>query len=305
VEELAFIILRRSEGAKWKEIEVEFSLEFGREVPHDNLRMAVKNNGNTPTTTKPKIKQRKVTRVIESDLKLNDPESYDCVMVISDMHIPYHHPDTFEFLEAVDKLYQPDKIVCIGDEVDKHAMSFHDNDPDLPSAGDELTEAIEYLKDLYKIFPEMLLVDSNHGSMHYRKGKHHGIPRKYLRGYNEILEAPEGWRWYNEVNLMCGQQKVRFKHSFSKNGLKACEQAARCQVQGHYHEDFGVQYSGNSDRLIWAMTVGCLIDDDSLAFAYNNTNAKRPILGVGIIENGRPTLIPMMLDKKGRWIKEI
>ena len=60
------------------------------------------------------------------------------ILIISDTHIPYHHKDLFPFLKAIKKLYKPTKIVHIGDEVDKHALSFHDSDPDLPSAGDEL-----------------------------------------------------------------------------------------------------------------------------------------------------------------------
>ncbi|WP_206696334.1 hypothetical protein, partial [Streptococcus pseudopneumoniae] len=76
----------------------------------------------------------------------------------------------------------------VGDEVDKHALSFHDSDPDLMSAGDELKAAIKCLPPLYKLFPKMALVDSNHGSMVYRKGLHHGIPRKYIRAYGEVLD---------------------------------------------------------------------------------------------------------------------
>ena len=113
------------------------------------------------------------------------------ILIISDMHIPYQHPDTVAFLRAIKKKYKPTRVICVGDEIDAHAMSFHDSDPDLPSAGDELQAAIKTLKPIYKIFPQMDLVDSNHGSMVYRKGKHHGIPRKYLREYGEVLEAPK------------------------------------------------------------------------------------------------------------------
>ena len=105
------------------------------------------------------------------------------ILVISDMHIPYHHQDMVDFLKAIKKKYRPDRVICIGDEVDKHAMSFHASDPDLPSAGDELEIAIAHLDDVYRLFPKVDIVDSNHGSMHYRKGKHNGIPRKYLRDY--------------------------------------------------------------------------------------------------------------------------
>jgi hypothetical protein len=50
------------------------------------------------------------------------------------------------------------------------------------------------------------------------------------------------------------------------------------------------------------MRVGCMIDDESLAFEYNKTTLQRPVIGCGIIINGQPSLIPMVLNKKGRWI---
>ena len=61
---------------------------------------------------------------------------YKAILCISDLHIPYHHPQAFDFLKALKKKLNPDLIVNGGDELDKHALSFHDSDPDLPSAGD-------------------------------------------------------------------------------------------------------------------------------------------------------------------------
>ncbi len=69
----------------------------------------------------------------------------DRILVISDMHHPYSHPDVLPFLTALNKKYQPTRVVCVGDEIDCHAMSFHDSDPDLMSAGDELQAAIKAL----------------------------------------------------------------------------------------------------------------------------------------------------------------
>ena len=68
------------------------------------------------------------------------------ILVISDTHIPYHHKDLIPFLAAIKKFYKPDRVVHIGDELDKHALSFHDSDPDLPSAGDELKISLPYIK---------------------------------------------------------------------------------------------------------------------------------------------------------------
>ncbi len=40
------------------------------------------------------------------------------VLVISDLHIPYNHPDVVDFLALVKAVYDPDRVVCVGDEVD-------------------------------------------------------------------------------------------------------------------------------------------------------------------------------------------
>ena len=224
------------------------------------------------------------------------------ILILSDMHIPYNHPDLIPFLKAVNKKYKPTRVICVGDEVDKHAMSFHDSDPDLMSAGDELQAAIKQLQPIYKLFPKVDLVDSNHGSMVYRKGKAHGIPRKYLRDYGEILEAPKAWKWHNDLTIILpNKQKLYVCHGMNKNGLKLASAMGMSTVQGHYHSEFNVQYGSSPSQLYWSMMVGCLIDDESLAFHYNKITPSRPIIGLGIIIDSQPRLIPMVLKKGGRW----
>ena len=43
------------------------------------------------------------------------------ILVISDLHTPYEHPDVVPFLTAIKAKYKPDTVVCIGDEIDYHA----------------------------------------------------------------------------------------------------------------------------------------------------------------------------------------
>lgn len=232
----------------------------------------------------------------------DEKADYSRVLVISDMHMPFQHPDTVAFLTAVKKKYVPTHIICVGDEVDHHNLSFHDSDPDLPGAGDELQAAIKELRPLYKLFPRMDLIDSNHGSMVYRKGKHHGIPRKYLRDYGEVLEAPVGWRWHMDllIKLPTGQD-VYFHHGLSQDVMKMVAQRGVCAVQGHYHTKFCVGYLGTPRDLLWGMNVGCSIDSRALAFAYDRTNLGRPLIGHGLILDGQPRLLPMTLEAGGRW----
>ncbi len=226
----------------------------------------------------------------------------DRILVISDMHQPYSHPDTVAFLAAVKEKYNPTRVVCMGDEVDKHAMSFHAHDPDLYSPGDELKAAIKKLQPLYKLFPVVDVLDSNHGSLAFRKAKHVGISRKYLRDYGDVLSAPEGWVWQHALRIMLPTgSECYFHHGMKANALDVVERRSVCVVQGHFHATFAIQYAGNPNSLLWSMQVGCSIDKDSLAFEYDNANLPRPIIGHGIILDGYPKLLPMPLKKGGRW----
>jgi hypothetical protein len=217
--------------------------------------------------------------------------------------MPFEHPDMFKFLAAIKKKFKPTLVVNIGDEIDNHDLSFHDSDKDLPSAGDELKKAIVKLKQMEKMFPDMILVDSNHGSLAVRKFKHHGIPMKFLAPNQEIYGVSKRWQWVNDLDItLPNGTNCYFVHGISKNGKQLAAQRGTNVVQGHYHTEFRVDYISNPNNLLWSMQVGCLIDKKSLAFAYDKLNLQRPVIGLGLIIDSQPQLVPMVLDKKGRWI---
>lgn len=225
------------------------------------------------------------------------------ILVISDLHIPYHHPDALEFLQHLYDKYSPTRIICMGDELDKHSMSFHDSDPDLASAGDELRKSLPVIKELERMFPIMDILDSNHGSMVWRKAKHFGIPKHYIKGYNEVLGVSDDWQWHNDLTIeLPNGSYCYFHHGKSANVIKLSQQMGMNCVQGHYHESFKIDYWGNPTGLYWAVQSACLIDDHSYAFSYNNVNIKRPIIGTSLIIDSLPVLEPMVLGKDGRWI---
>ena len=99
------------------------------------------------------------------------------ILIIPDLHFPYCHPDALDFLHKLKVKLQPTRIICGGDELDYHALSFHDSDPDLESSGRELVLALGYVDTLHELFPKMELLESNHGSMFYRKAKANNMPR--------------------------------------------------------------------------------------------------------------------------------
>lgn len=226
------------------------------------------------------------------------------------MHWPYSHPDTILFLRAVhEKFVKKAKnplILIGGDEVDWHSISFHTPDPALPNPSKELELAIQKLKYLYSLFPNAIVLESNHGSLVYRKQKHHGLPIEAIRTYEDILQAPKGWKWVKEATFTTSLGEwVYAVHGKSSDVLKLSKAEAMSSVQFHFHEKYNLQYWANAKRIHFAMQCGCLSDDKSLAMEYNKLNLHRPINGIGLIVDGVPRLLPMLKDHNNRWIKEL
>ena len=218
------------------------------------------------------------------------------ILVLSDLHAPYHHPDTLQFIDMLQDRYDFTRIISVGDEQDISASSFHDHDVDMLSAGHELKEAQKFMKELESRFPVMDIMSSNHGDLYYRKAKHHGIPLHVIKSYNDVLGVGKGWKWHSDlvVDLPTGE-KVYFCHGKSQNGLKLSQNMGMNCVQGHYHNSFNIQYWSSPLALYWSMQVGCLVDDKSLAMSYNKLTVNRPIIGCGVIIDGIPQLEAMSL----------
>lgn len=226
------------------------------------------------------------------------------VLILSDIHFPYQHKDLFKFLQHLKDKYNPTRVICMGDEMDHHALSFHDSDPDLPSAGDELRRSLPFVQELYKMFPEMDILDSNHGSLVYRKAKHHGVPKHYIKSYNDVLGVGEGWKWSYDLTIdLPNGTKCYFHHGKSPDVVKLSQVMGMSAVQGHYHSVFKVDYWANPNGLYFGMQTGCLVDRDAYAFAYENCNLKKPIIGTGLIIDSHPILEPLIMDGAGNWIQ--
>ena len=121
------------------------------------------------------------------------------------------------------------------------------------------------------------------------------MSREFLREYGEFLGTKK-WKWVDDLTLT---------HGRSADVLKVSQTMGMSAVQGHYHTKFVVSYWANPDNLFFAMNVGCLINQKSLSMNYAKNFRTRFILGCGIILDGIPRLLPMVLNDKGDWIKKI
>ena len=227
------------------------------------------------------------------------------VLIISDLHFPMAHPDWYLFLKEIKKKYRPKIIVNVGDEVNGAGISFHEKDSALPNADSELEQAIEEIQHLKELFPKMYLCESNHGSLVFRKLKYHGIPIAHLKSLPELYNTPQ-WSWHHEILLKTRSGEVSVVHGKTGGYNRLSMEQGCSSVQGHHHQKFEITWHESAHGSRFNMIVGCLIDKESIAFHYGKNFSKKPILGVGFIdEDGEPFLIRMKLNKKGRWIGRV
>lgn len=275
-----------------------------------------KKNGEAYETLVQANKELKASRKLRTPDRYEDlaalpmPASdHHSILVIPDTHAPYEHPDTLEFLAAVAARYRPDTVVHLGDEADKHAMSFHMSDPNLDSAGMELEKARVFMAKLHAMFPVVRLCHSNHGSMHFRKAHSHGIPVQYLRTYREVF-FPQGggerWEWqHTHVLELPNGEQVAFKHQPAGAVLGDAAHERMNLVCGHLHGKMSIEYARNTHEQYWAAQGGCLVDEDSRAFSYGKESKYKPALGCLVIIEGVPQIVPMQTNSEGRWIGKI
>jgi len=221
------------------------------------------------------------------------------VLVIPDLHCPWHHPDALRFLCAVRDRYHTTETLCLGDEIDGMAWSRYPKDPDAPSAGKELEESIAALTPFYREFPVMKVCESNHTVRLWKRGYEAGLPASFLPTMARVLRAPDGWEWRNRWEI----DGVLYHHGdMGVSGFTAHIQLMRKLKQsvviGHIHSYAGVNYEGG----LFAMNTGCLIDTAAICFKYAKNMAISVSLGCGIVIDGKQAhFIPMHTDKDGRW----
>ena len=233
------------------------------------------------------------------------------VLVISDLHIPYHHADSMHFLKEVKKKYKPDIVYSVGDCFDNHAISFHNHSADLFSPGDELQKCIEYIHQkkygLHTMFPKLVISSSNHDDLLARRIKVGGLPIKVLKELRDIYDTP-GWSWHDKIIIKVKNfEEVYCVHGQASNGLKLANHMGCSTIQGHFHSVQNVSFSTNpvNNKRRFSLQVGCLIGE-GLSFEYNRLQLLRPQLGVGFLTTeGLPTLIPMIVNDKGRWVGKL
>jgi len=235
---------------------------------------------------------------------------YETIIHISDLQEPFSHPDSYPFLGELKRRYwiNDTKSLAInaGDEADFHAMQRkYPVDPDGFGAGFELEKARECLLPLWELFPRQKICTSNHLLRPWITAFRAGLPRAFLRDYREVLGAPKEVEWADRfiINDIC------WEHGENVSGPNAALNAAIQNMMstaiGHQHGFAGVTYTATFNKLIFGLNSGCLLDQKAYAFKYSTKARKKITLGSSVLVDNIPFFIPMITDRRGRWIGKL
>ena len=213
------------------------------------------------------------------------------VLVIGDLHEPFCLDGYLEHCIDVYNKYNCNKVVFIGDVIDNHYSSYHETDPDGLGGGEELDFAINKLSRWVDAFPKATVIIGNHDRIIARKAFSSGIPKKWIRNYNEVLDAPE-WDFVESMML----DDVLYIHGEGGTARTKMKKELHSVVQGHLHTQLYLEYIVGTNFKIFGVQTGCGIDKDSYAMAYGKNFPKPAIACSVILDDGTlPILEPMKL----------
>src|ERR1700751_427086 len=163
----------------------------------------------------------------------------DNVLIIADTHFPFEKKGYLEHCLNIRDKYNCGTIVHIGDEVDLCGISQWEKDPDGFSAGTEASLAQEKMKIWYKAFPEVKVCIGNHTARPFRLARANGMPKKFIKTYEDAWEAPKGWKWAEHWEI----DGVLYTHGTGFSGANAAIRIAtrhrQNTVVGHIHSEAG------------------------------------------------------------------
>ncbi len=213
------------------------------------------------------------------------------VLVIGDTHTPFDLDTYLDFLVDTYERFNCNRVVHIGDEADHHYSSYHETDANGMSGGDELYHTKKRMARYYKAFPDVDVIIGNHTRIIMRKAQTGGIPREWIKDYNDVLGVPN-WNFHTELEI----DGVLYAHGEGGTARTKCKKDLQSIVQGHLHTQLYVEYVVGRNNRIFGMQVGCGINHEEYAFGYAKAGLK-PAIGCGVVIGGKEAIaVPMRLE---------
>jgi len=216
-------------------------------------------------------------------------EGYNNILVIGDLHAPFIKKGYLEFCKSVYEKHDCDGVIFIGDLIDNHFSSFHDTDPDGHGAAEELRLAKEQIAIWYKEFPVAKVCIGNHDLIPVRKSFNAGVSKIWIKSISEVLDT-HNWEYAEEFII----NDIMYVHGTGRKAAARMTADFTSVVQGHYHSESYITYSVGKHKKMYAMQIGCGVNDKSYAMAYGKHFDKMHINCGVVLEKGKLPILEYM-----------
>lgn len=222
-------------------------------------------------------------------------KTYKRILVLPDIHAPWVDWTALKQVKKWHDTHKPDLVIQLGDLTDQKIWSRWQADTDDVSPCQEFLETEETLGKIHKWFPKMIILRGNHDERVKSRAIESGIPSRMFKDVDEVFNY-KGWTWWSRterlrVNTPKGE--VLFMHGDEMGGtpVQKSRLLGVSVVTGHTHK-VTLGYTQTDKHHIFGMDMGCLMDINSKAARYAQSNPISASIGFGVIEKGVPYFVP-------------
>jgi predicted phosphodiesterase len=220
------------------------------------------------------------------------------VVFISDTHFPFVNQEAVKKVLEIIKKEKPTHIIQAGDLLDLYSFSRYDRSLNLTTPEVELQEGLCMATDMWesirKLVPNAKLIQliGNHEDRLMKtimrqapelSSLCRNIKDLYVFKNVHVLNSSKDYIEIDDVIYCHGHYTKLGDHAkFFRKSV----------VHGHSHRA-GIFYEQISNGLIWEMDCGYMADNKALPLQYTQSKFSKWITAVGVIDNGKPTLITL------------
>ena len=122
-------------------------------------------------------------------------EKHERLVMVNDIHVPFHDEKTLESVKYGLKYMKPDRLILGGDIIDFYSISHFDKDPSRAlNLEDEINDTYDVLSDIVSVLPKSCKVS-------YLLGNHEERLQKYVHTNAPELHWVDGLKWNQMLGL--------------------------------------------------------------------------------------------------------
>jgi predicted phosphodiesterase len=209
------------------------------------------------------------------------------VLIVSDLHFPFHHKPSYKKLMRMLIKEKPTHVVQIGDVLDQYVFSKYSKDPGISDVERGLKDAQEFWEQVRKYCPRALRIQilGNH-DLRLSKRISERMPELSSFFSHKDLYKFKGVTMMSSDRDYVVIDGVVYCHGWLSHSIDHAKFFNKPCVHGHRHRP-AIETYGK----LWSMDTGYMADPASKPLSYTMSKFTKWTHACGIVEDGKPRLI--------------